>query len=156
MGLDSTMLYLWTLLADANDDVHQRTQLLLELNVKLAALLREYSPSAGFFAVPEEPAARLEELCRLMAQLHVQLMEHCKANSIRAFNITSKTHFVIHSIRLSKFIHPFLVWCFKGETLMHKSRILWQSSLSGTKPHNVANRAALKYRYSLHLRASSL
>ena len=156
MGLDATILHLWKLYADPNDNFHKRIQLLLELNLKVSTLLQEYSPSFGFFAVPEAPAAQLQEASMLMVQLHVQLMQHCKSHAIRAFNITSKSHFVIHSIRWSKFIHPFLIWCFKGETLMHKSRILWQSCLTGTKPHDVANRAALKYRYSLHLRASSV
>ena len=86
-----------------------------------------------------------------MAQLHTQLLEHFKGLNIKAFNQTSKTHFALHSVMLSKYIHPYLVWCFKGETMMHKTQRLWKSCLAGTAHYNVSSKAAVKYMYLAHL-----
>ena len=67
--------------------------------------------------------------------------------------MTSKTHFCIHSVHLSKNIHPSLVWCYKGETMMKFVQRLWKSCLAGNKHWNVGRVAALKFRHQLHLKS---
>ena len=49
------------------------------------------------------------------------------------FNVTSKTHFALHSLQFSNCIHPFLIWCYEGESTMRRAQILWKSCLHGSK-----------------------
>ena len=86
-----------------------------------------------------------------MAQLHNQLLEHYEAAGIQIFNMTSKTHFALHALQFSKFIHPFMIWCYKGESTMHRIQVLWKSCLHGSKHFQVANKAAIKERHLLLL-----
>ena len=53
-----------------------------------------------------------------MAQVHVLLSEHYDATGVQIFNCTTKMHFTLHTLELSKQCHPYLTWCFKGEANM--------------------------------------
>ena len=84
-------------------------------------------------------------------QLHAQLVDHYKDQPAQAFTQTSKTHFSLHGLDLCKYIHPYLIWCYKGETLMHKMQRVLKSCLPGAKHFHVANRVAVKYMYLSHI-----
>ena len=155
MGLGAAILSLWTEKSSPDDVAHRMIKVLLSLNVDIAHVLDSFSPRYGFFNVPEPQASKLFETGLTMAQLHSQLFERYKLVGIKIFNQTSKTHFVLHSLQLARHLHPFLVWCYKGETMMHKSQRLWKSCLDGTKHYNVSNKAAVKYMYALHARFQS-
>ncbi|CAE8709417.1 unnamed protein product [Polarella glacialis] len=111
MGLDQAMLVVWTKYMKATDAVHRRIRQLLDLNCTLASMLDEYSPRYGVMAVPEAVANKMQDNILMMGQLHVQLFEHFKTEGVQIFNLTSKTHFAIHSIVFARYIHPALVWC---------------------------------------------
>ena len=70
----------------------------------------------------------------------------------KLFNVTSKTHFVLHSLQLCEYIHPKMIWCFKGESTMHRLQTLWKSCLHGSKNYQVGQKAALKERHLLWLK----
>ena len=74
----------------------------------------------------------------------------------KVFNMTSKTHFALHSLQLAVYIHPALVWCFKGESTMHSMQYIWKSCLPGTKHFGVSVKAAWKYRHLMHIRDAKL
>ena len=130
---------------------HLQIQLFLQLNCKVANTLEAFSPKFVFYAVPEDEAKTLFSDGLSMAQVHMQISDHCKLRDIRAFNITSKTHFSLHSLQLSSYIHPYAVWCFKGESQMRAMSTIWKSCLDGAKQWAVSNRIACKYRHRLHL-----
>jgi hypothetical protein len=156
MGLYNTMLELWkTHMTEANLQ-HRQIRLILILNKQNADCLEEYHPRQGFMAVPEARSAELLGWGLSMAQLHSQLLEHFKSEGIKVFNMTTKTHFAFHSLQLSVYIHPALVWCFKGETTMHNVQIMWKSCLPGTKHFGVSVKAAYKYRHLMHMRNAAL
>ena len=145
------MLALWKAYMDDNLTLHLQIQAFLELNVRVAETLEEYSPKLQYIAVPVEKAKTLFADGLTMAQLHLQISEHCTINSIKAFNITSKTHFALHSLQFSSYIHPYCVWCFKGESQMRVMSTIWKSCLAGAKQWAVCNRAAAKFRHKLHI-----
>ena len=137
--------------ADAN---HGRIKLVLSLNRELSDLLEEYGPRYGFTALPDQQAKRAYSIGLEMAQVHVHLQSLYEEEGRKLFNITTKTHFVLHSLHLSAFIHPHLVWCYKGEATMHRLQTLWKSCLPGVKHWQVAKKAALKERHLLWMRCN--
>lgn len=145
------MLELWKVYMNSGVTLHLQIQAFLELNVSVAQMLDTYSPKTQHLAVPAEQAKILFANGLTMAQLHLQISEHCTNNSIKAFNITSKTHFALHSLQFSSYIHPYCVWCFKGESQMRVMSTIWKSCLSGAKQWAVCNRAAAKFRHKLHI-----
>jgi hypothetical protein len=50
-------------------------------------------------------------------------------------------------MQLSNAVHPYLTWCFKGETKMKAVQRLWKSCLDANKHWAVAQVAALKNRH---------
>lgn len=150
-GLHSAMHALWNDQMDASSVQHRQIRLMLSLNMQINELLDEYSPTNGYMAVPEGPATELFQKGLQMASLHGQLLESFEAQEIQVFNLTSKTHFALHALQFSRFVHPYLVWCYKGESTMHRIQVLWKSCLTGSKHFQVSGRAALKERYLLTL-----
>ena len=151
-GLDKALQLCWTQYMFPDNMQHAQIAAFLALNVEIAEILDTYSPKYGHMGVPAGP---YEDMCTKvaqMAQLHLQLCEHYKDQEVSLFNMTSKTHFVIHSIQLSKHLHPSLAWCFKGENSMKLVQRLFKSCLAGNKHWAVGRVAALKQRHLLHLR----
>ena len=145
------MLALWESYMEEGNRLHLQIHLFLQLNCKVADTLEDFSPKFGFFAVPEDEAKDLFSDGLAMAQVHKQISDHCKSEDIRAFNITTKTHFALHSLQLSSYIRPFAVWCFKGESQMRAMSTIWKSCCASTKQWAVVNRAASKDRHRLHM-----
>ncbi|CAE7237646.1 unnamed protein product [Symbiodinium natans] len=151
-SLDTALLAFFQQEMDEENYQHKQILLFLRLNCRLSEKLDTFSPRHGYLALPEQEA-RQALLCGLqMAQLHISLQQHYKAAGRHLFNLTSKTHFALHSLSLSGCIHPAMVWCFKGESTMHRVQTLWKSCLPGVKHWQVARKAALKERHLLWLR----
>ena len=150
-GLDLALCKCFQHYMDPNNHQHIQASALLELNVEIGQLLDSYSPKFGFMAVPQEQHEILVLKSLQMTQLHVQLCEHYQETDISLFNITAKTHFCIHVYLLSKYIHPSVTWCFKGENMMRTSSQILKSCLDGNKPWNVGRVALLKFRHLLQL-----
>lgn len=130
---------------------HRQIKLVLQLNNQIQNLLETYSPTFGYMAMPAGPGDEVFQKGLQMASLHNQLLEYYQNEEIQVFNMTSKTHFALHALQFAKFIHPFMVWCYKGESTMHRIQVLWKSCLHGSKHFQVANKAALKERHLLWL-----
>ena len=152
MGLDLAMKSCWQQFMTQGNEQHELILLFLSLNVRIGDLLDFYSPSQGSFGLPEEEWKELVTARLQMAQIHVQLRDQYEEANRSLFNLTTKTHFCLHSFILSKSLHPSLVWCFKGESTMRTVQTLWKSCLSGNKHWAVGMVASLKYRHLLHLK----
>ena len=151
-SLDAAMLDLFTSQMDETNEQHCLIRLFLDLNHQLCELLEEFGPRYGFMALPEDHAQNAFMLGLQMAQTHAMLEAHFKDAGRKLFNMTSKTHFVLHALKLSGCVHPKLVWCFKGESTMHRLQTLWKSCLPGVKHFQVGKKAALKERHLLWLK----
>ena len=57
---------------------------------------------------------------------------------------TSKPIFSLHSLQLSCYVHPYLIYCFAGESTMHHVQTLLKSCFPGSKHWQAAKKAALK------------
>ena len=146
-GLDKAILACWDHHLDSDDPQHLQISALLQLNVEVRDVLDSFSPKMGYLALPDDVHAQVLPKCFQMVQLHVQLQDHYAATDLQIFNVTSKTHFCLHTMQLSNAIHPYLTWCFKGETKMKAVQRLWKSCLDANKHWAVAQVAALKNRH---------
>ena len=109
------LLALWTACADPASDLHQRIKLMLKLNVRLESILTEHPDE---FALPGPAANEFEGVAFAMAQLQTAIAEHFLGQGQQLYDITSKTHMVLHCALLSKHISPRVSWCFSGEDNM--------------------------------------
>ena len=150
-SLAKPLLDLWTEKMNPGDGQHIRVKLFLKLYWELKELLETFSPTYGHMAIPEAQYKKVFGAGLTMAQLRNQLSEHFDAEDIKIFNVTSKMHFALHSLQYSKFIHPFLVWCYKGESTMHRAQTLWKSCLAGSKHWQASKKACWKERHLMWL-----
>lgn len=150
-GVDKAMKAVWEQYMDSTILQHQQIAVMLTLNVHIRDLLDQHSPKEGYLALPDDVRNCVVAEALQMVQLHSQLSDHYKAEGKQLFNLTSKTHFCIHTFMVSNAIHPYLTWCFKGEAKMKAVQQLWKSCLVGNKHFAVTNVAALKYRHLLTL-----
>ena len=151
-SLALTMWTLWKNKMNPEIDQHRLIEFFLKFNVEIDQILNDFHPRYGFLSVPLQEAKHLYSRGMQMAQIHCQLMTFYKNQGIKLFNLTSKTHFVLHSLFNARWLHPSLVWCYKGEDQMQRVAKLWKSCLEGSKHWQVAKRAVWKERHLLFLR----
>ena len=75
------------------------------------------------------------ELQALVLKLNVSTSRLCHFFMGRGqflFNFVPKHHYLFHLASLGQHMSPKLAWCYQGEDLMHKVKILAQSSFRGT------------------------
>ena len=151
-GLHSTMVSMWRTFGQNHnvaDRQFQQILAMLELNDEIAVTLDTFSPTHGHFVVPQPQATRCFQAGLAMSQLQSQLLTHYSSLNMKLFNQTSKIHFVLHALKLSQHLHPYLVWCFKGEMSMRRNQKVWKSCLTMQSHHVSSCKAANKYRYLL-------
>ena len=151
-SLAETLWSLWSLKMDQHNEQHRLIEFLLRFNNQIHQILAEYHPRYGFLSVPLPQAKELFDLGLKMSQVHYQLMVFYRDGGQKLFNLTTKTHFCLHSLFLSRWIHPAAVWCYKGEDQMQRAAKVWKSCLKGSKHFQVAKKAAWKERHLLQLR----
>ena len=61
------------------------------------------------------------------------------------FHFTIKSHALLHLSDVGLYINPRLGWCYSGESLMHRVRLLCQSSCRGLQSHALADKVLKKY-----------
>ena len=76
-----------------------------------------------------------KKLCERFLQLFAGLHEMFTKPpwSKLLFNITIKCHMLLHSILKARHMHPHKSWCYSGEDLMHRTRIVCRSCVIGVK-----------------------
>ena len=86
--------WLWTLWKNkmnTENDHHRLIDFFLKFNVEVDTILNDFSPSIWL-----QEATQLYSRGMQMAQIHYQLITFYKGQGIKLFNLTSKTHFVLH------------------------------------------------------------
>ena len=76
---------------------------MLKLNVRLESILTEHPDE---FALPGTAASEFQEAAFAMAQLQTAIATHFMEQGQQLYDITSKTHMVLHCAILSKHISP--------------------------------------------------
>lgn len=69
----------------------------------------------------------------------------------QVFDVTVKTHWMLHSAMVAAFFNPRKSWNYSGEDFMHKSKTLLQACMVGNSFTRAVIKFAGKYTYAMHL-----
>ena len=86
-----------------------------------------------------------------VGQLHKQLSDHFKSKDIKIFNMTAKSHMLMHIALLAEHVHPTLGWCFQSEGFMRVVQRLLQSCVRGNNAVQAMGKATIHYNLGKHL-----
>jgi len=102
-------------------------------------------------SLPDGPAHDFSEaswgyaLCQCAVADHYNRLE-----GMLIFDVTIKTHYMLHQALQAKWFNPRKIWNYAGEDFMHKCKTLLESCVRGTSAPQAQNKFADKYRYALH------
>ena len=113
----------------------------MELSISIDNLVDEME---GFVVLPEQ-AQQLEALVYRMNVGFTKLCHTFHSQSVSLFNFLPKNHYLFHLAQLGRHMSPKLAWCYKGEDLMHKVKVMAQGSFRGTSPRKLGNKILGKY-----------
>ena len=151
------MLHLWAKFMAKKGDkqkvgVHKMIYLLLKQVDDMNTILNHHPPRDGHFSLPTEEGDKFIKACFTMGQLHKQLSEHFSDAGVKVFNITAKSHCMMHTALDCKSIHPCLVWCYQGESFMRVVQRLLQSCVRGNHAFNAMAKATRHYNLGMQLK----
>ena len=144
-GFGPVAVHLWKKVMSPKDKVHRRVKILLETNLELDRLLDAYPTTAGHWSLPKDVAKTFKQHMFTVGQLHKQLSDHFKAIDIKIFNMTAKSHMLMHIALLSEHVHPTLGWCFQSEGFMRVVQRLLQSCVRGNTAVQAMGKATIHY-----------
>ena len=93
-------------------------------------------------------AAQGQQLESLVQEMNVGITKLCHTfhgRGIFLFNFVPKNHYMYHLAQLGRHMSPKLAWCYMGEDLMHKVKVLAQGSFRGCRPRALGNKVLAKY-----------
>ena len=98
----------------------------------------------GFVISPDQ-GAQLQSLVLRLNVGTTRLCQHFHAQQLFLFNFVPKNHYLFHIADLGQHMSPKLAWCYQGEDLMHKVKVLAQGSFRGTSAKILGNKVVSKY-----------
>ena len=101
------------------------------------------------FKCDAEQAQTLEKLVFELNVGTTKLCHHFHKEALFLFNFIPKNHYLFHLCQRGRHMSPKLSWCYQGEDLMQKVKMLAQSSYRGTLPRNLGNKILSKYLVAL-------
>ena len=109
-GIVPAIQALWQNCMSVRITVHKKINTMLKQIALAESILSEH---IGEVALPAPSADKFKHAVFAFCQLHVQLSEHFENEGVKVFNVTAKSHMLLHAALLSKYLNPVLVWCFK-------------------------------------------
>ena len=146
--LGPALLALWTGFMNPALSVHKQVKLMLKCNVQMEQILSDHKDR---IALPAGPAKQFKDVAFVMAQAQNAVAQHFLGDE-NLFNVTSKTHAVLHSALLAKFISPRRVWCFRGESYMRHAQKMAKSCVRRLKGPAVVVKMAAHMRLAMDMR----
>ncbi len=127
---------------DATDQRHRWVLHGLNMSIRMEELLDNSTPPTPFTTEVHE---EFLQAALQFAAFQNALADYYHPRNLLLFNVTIKTHYLLHIALQSKFVHPRAAWCYRGEDFMRISRRLIASCQHGAKPHLVCTKAVAKY-----------
>ena len=97
------------------------------------------------FRMPLDQSVKLETLVHEFNNGVTKLCQFFHKDGVYLFNFVPKNHYLIHLAQLGKHMSPKLAWCYQGEDLMNKIKILAQGSFHGSPSSTLGNKVLKKY-----------
>ena len=146
--LHQVMLHLWQKHYNHSISVHRQILLLLKMNSKVEDLLDEHKQCV---ALPAPAAKELLDSCKVTLHLQSLLFDHFSNEDVQLFNITLKTHDILHLAGHSHQVSPRLVWNFAGESNMGILKTLGANCVKGVAPEDACAKMMNHWSYGMHL-----
>jgi hypothetical protein len=129
-----------------------QTFLMLEKFCRLDAILDDH-PSTVFPRLPLAAAAEFERVAFEAASLQNALAAYYSGppDPKPLFNITIKSHYMVHIAVMAKFSNPRISMCYGGEDYMKHMKQLVAASIRGMKAADVSKKLADKQAAAMHI-----
>ena len=121
-------------------------RLQLECATKIEEILDAHASS---YKLTDEVGRVFRQAVEAFVRSNSALGSHFHPQGKMLFTHTVKMHYMLHIAEISKHINPRLGWCYKGEDMMHKVKVIVQSSQRGSGPTVVPRKVLLKYAQGL-------
>lgn len=131
---------------DTSQRAHRQCLLALQFSVRMESILDEH---ARDFVWPPEVAAEFLGAAHRFLALQTALGRQYHPQGVLLFSTTIKSHYLLHIGLLARHLNPRVAWCYAGEDLMHKVRVLVSAAQSGTGPALVPTKVLRKYLWGL-------
>ena len=138
-------------LLNGDNEVHKNMVLIMKMAVNMESVMDEHKDE---FRLPPAAAAKFKESAYAFAALTAVLGHHFHPRGDRLFNFTIKSHYLCHLGDTAAYWNPRKSWCYAGEDMMHKMKVLIQSSQRGAAAHVVVPKVIRKYVQGLELKLS--
>ena len=100
----------------------------------------------GFAVSPMEGAKQVRLVQRLNVGTTKLFCHHFHKQGTYLFNFVPKNHYLYHLAEfVGQHVSPKLAWCYQGEDLMNKVKVLAQGSYGETSPKFLGNKVLEKY-----------
>jgi hypothetical protein len=142
---------------DGANATHRKIMLMLKLAIEMEDILdknvKEYRIALGDAARFKNAA---DGFVALEADLRQEFQELAmpNGNPILLWHFTIKFHYMLHIGNMAAFCNPRNAWCYAGESLMQRVRILVQSSCRGLPAHKLGEKCLKKYCLALGMTLS--
>ena len=121
---------------------HRLVRLALSASVRTDEIL---SANSHAFRLSAEDSASFRNSCFDLAACITALGKYYHERGTWLYHFTIKTHYLLHSGDESSQANPRMAWCYQGESMMNKVKVLVQSSCRGSTSALTMNKAMFKY-----------
>ena len=136
------LLDLWERHMDRGQRVHRQIRLALVMTWGMEQLMDRHSEEVKW---PEGAAQEFQDNVLSYLALVTAIATHFHQQGQVLFNVTVKSHYLLHLARFSFFLNPRLAWNYAGEDFMQKNKKIVQGSHKGTAAYQVGNKVFAKY-----------
>lgn len=144
--LAAPLLFTFEKYMTPRNEQHKLMRVLLQIAVRLEQLLDDNKTAVRF---PAADAGEWAKGCAAFVQINAALAHHFHGQGVFLFHHTIKFHYMLHLGLLGADINPRVAWCYAGEDLMHRTKLLVQKCTRGTPAHLVVAKAMAKYAVGL-------
>ena len=132
---------------DQNDEHHRKIRLCLKYSKSLDQIIHDHKEDD---ALPAAVALKFKKAVFNMLILYTDINKHAASLARRLFNVTIKAHYLLHIGIGAAYLSPRLGWCYKGEDMMQKMKVLAASCVKSRSIYVVIFKMIEKYLYGLH------
>jgi len=150
-NLMPALAHVWKELSDAENVQHQAVLWGLVQSSKMDSLLDMYPYNDK---LPAEAANAYRDAAYEYARTQAALADFYNGEgggALMIFDITAKTHWMLHGADDALYLNPRLSWNYAGEDFMGKVKVLHASCCKGNSAAMSTNKFAEKYCFALHL-----
>ena len=140
-SLMPVLLRVWTARMDQSNAQHRDIRDGLAASSEIDRILHEHR---GLPRFPPAVRVKFRKACFTYVQSQAALINFYHPD-IALYNVTTKSHYILHLGLICEFINPSLGACWQGEDMMRVVRRLLQSCANGARPAMAARIGMQKY-----------